>query len=510
MRKEGRLFKTTRNIIWRFLVIAMTMIANLIIPRYIIAIYGSEVNGLTSMVAQVLTIVNLIQAGLASSVTFLMYKPIEEKDRVRLASIILSAKRVYRFISLGIATVGLIASIILALFVESEISRSYIFVACLITCFDSAMSTYFTATGNVFLGAKQDGYLTSIISVASNVLSYMLKALIIIIKPHFVWLYITNIIVCVVNIFAYIICFKKRYKPYEPTKEEKKKVKRIPVPGVSYAAANEASHSIVISMLSVIVSSVAGLKAASVLSVYLVVVNCIKTLSSSIYSAFVPSFGSVVCEDDILKTNKIFEIYQFVLMTMNTYLYMCTAYLILPFIKIYTKGISDTEYINPILVILLMAYCIFYTARIPYNNTVYVKGLFKQTFLQPVVCAVVCLLIMYFLGKINYSYSVIGLIVFYAINTFYQHFRLPKMFKGFESHHFWNHLIVSVLGVGASTAISFLFPIEPSSFLLWFVYAIGVACICLIVTILLIILIDRKSLLTTFDYFKSRINKKTH
>ena len=84
--KDGRLFKTLKNVSWRFVVLMMTAIANLIIPRYIILIYGSEVNGLTSSISHILMIVNLIQAGLGSSVTYLLYRPIEERDRVVLAS----------------------------------------------------------------------------------------------------------------------------------------------------------------------------------------------------------------------------------------------------------------------------------------------------------------------------------------------------------------------------------------------------------------------------------------
>ena len=92
---NNRLQKAVRNIFWRFIVLFMTVVANLIIPRYIILIYGSEVNGLTSSISHVLMIVNLIQAGLGSSVTYLMYKPIEDRDRAALASILYSAKRIY-------------------------------------------------------------------------------------------------------------------------------------------------------------------------------------------------------------------------------------------------------------------------------------------------------------------------------------------------------------------------------------------------------------------------------
>ena len=175
--KESRLFKTTRNIFWQFLVLMLTAVANMIIPRYIILAYGSEVNGLSSSITHVLTIVNLIQAGLGSSVTYLLYKPLEENDRIALASIITSAKRIYRFISIAVLALGTIASFIFAYVVNTDLERNLVLIASLLTCVNSAASTYFTATGNIFLGAKQDGYLVSRISIMTNIISYMLNIL---------------------------------------------------------------------------------------------------------------------------------------------------------------------------------------------------------------------------------------------------------------------------------------------------------------------------------------------
>ena len=506
---KSRLFNTFRNVIWRFLVLFMTAVANLIIPRYVILIYGSEVNGLTSSIAHILMLVNLIQAGLGSSVTYLMYKPIGEEDRVALASIIASAKGIYKFISITVLALGSVASFIFAYVVKTDLQRDFILIASLLTCIESAAGTYFTAIGNVFLGAKQDGYLVSRVSIISNLIGYALRILVLLVKPHFITLFFVNTVVCIVNIILLSKSFKKQYKPFEPTIEEKQLIRRVPIKGISYAAANEAAHAIINGSLTVIISMIAGLKASSVFAVYMIAVSALSTISNAIYSAVVPSYGSVAAENNMEKTNRIFEIYQFVLFTMNALMYMCAAYLLIPFVKVYTKGVSDADYMNVMLMILMVCYGLVNILRIPYNNTVYIRGLFKETYLQPVICAVISVALMVGLTAVDYTYTLLGAIFFFLSNTLYQHFKLPKLYKGFDNSRFWNHLAVIVCGVSLSIIAFFIHPIAPSNFLWWIIDACITGIISLVVLVFLLLLLDRKSLKLTINYFVTRKRNKT-
>ena len=505
---HSRLFNTVRNVSWRFIVLFMTAVINLIIPRYIILTYGSEVNGLTSSIAHVLMIVNLIQAGLGSSVTYLMYKPIGEQDRVELASIIMSAKRLYRIISLAVLGLGTIASIIFAYVVDTDLQRDFILIASLLTCIDSAASTYFTAVGNVFLGAKQDGYLVSRISIIANMIGFGLRVLVLVLKPHFITLFLVNTVVCIINIVALAACFKKQYVPFKPSEEETKKIHRVPIKGISYAAANEAAHALITGSITVVISVWAGLKASSIFGVYMIATSALSTVSNAVYSAVVPSYGSVAAEGDIAKTNRIFEIYQFVLFTMNTFMYMCAAYLLIPFVHLYTEGVSDAEYTNIPLMIMVVCYGLASVLRIPYNNTVYIKGLFKETYMQPVICSVIAMILMVLFTSINFTYTLLGTIFFFLSNALYQHFKLPKLFAGFDNRRFWNHLAVMCCGVGMSILAFFLFPVSPSNFFWWIVYACITGVVSLAVMLLLVLLFDRKSLRHTIDYFMKRKQNK--
>ena len=486
----------------------LTAIANLIIPRYVILIYGSEVNGLTSSIAHILAIVNLIQAGLASSVTYLMYQPIGEKDKVKLASIILSARRIYKYISIAVLIVGTAASFVFAYLVKTDLRRDFVLIASLLLCINSAASTFFTAVATVFLNAKQDGYIVSRVSIIANMIGYALQILVIALRLHYMALFVVNMITCFTNIVMLSKCFKKQYKPFMPNTDEYKLVRNIPIHGISYAAANEAAHAVINGSVTVIISMIAGLKASSVFAVYLIAVSALSTVSNAIYSAVVPSYGSVAAENNIERTNRIFEIYQFILFSLNAFMYMCTSYLLIPFVRLYTKGVSDADYINYTLMILVVFYGLSSMIRMPYNNTVYIRGLFKQTYLQPVICAGISVILMFFLTRIDYTYTLCGAIFFYLTNAIYQHFMLPKLYIGFDNRRFWNHIGVIIVGVTTAIVMYFIHPLSPDSFIIWIIDGFITAFFALIYLIFIIIALDRKSLINTVEYFKLRKIRK--
>ena len=505
---KSRLHNTVRNMSWHMIYQVIVMTLGVILPKYIISVYGSEVNGLTSTIKHVLTLVTIVQAGLGTSATYLMYKPLEENDKVRIASILKSIKKVYRIIAFVVAGIGFVASAILAFTVEGSIGEKYIFIASFITCIDSSLSLYFTAACNLFLNAKQDKYVISIVTMITGVLNYGIQIIILLLKPTFLFLYFNNMFICILNIVILVIVFGKKYEPYKLTKEEQKAVKTVPIPGVTYAAMNEASHAAVYGMITVVVSIMGSLTAASVLSVYMMVINLISTVSTVAYSSFVPSYGSLVAEGNMEKTNRIFEIFQFTFFSLMTFLFMCTTVLIVPFVKIYTAGITDAEYVNELLMILCVVYGMFYAFRIPYNNTVSVTGLFEETSKQPMICAVLAVALMFALTGINYALVMIGPVFFYVANTFYQHFALKKLFRGFQNDHFWRHFAVAMAGFLIALSLYHIVPISAVSFGDWILYAVATTAVCGVILLVLLVMLDGSSLKLTYNFFKMNILPK--
>ena len=291
---------------------------------------------------------------------------------------------------------------------------------------------------------------------------------------------------------------------YKPLENEITQVSRVKIKGFSYAALNEAAHSAVYGLITVIVSLLCDLKAASVLSVYMMVTSLLSTTSNIAYTSFVPSYGSLMAEGDIKKVNKVFEIFQFLYINLNTFLFMCAAYLIIPFVKIYTAGVTDINYDNSLLMILVIVYGAFYSYRVPYNNTVSVSGLFKETYLQPVICCIISIILMFALSWINYALILVGPIFFYLINAIYQHLILQRKIKGFNCNHALKHFFVSVLCISLAIIYYFINPLSPNNFIEWIFVGVVTGIVSMILLILMNLLFDRSSFKMVYKFFKSK------
>ena len=85
---------TLKNIATSISYEIMLILFGLVAPKLIIDTYGSEVNGLSSTVHQILQILNLLQAGAVGASIFQMFKPVAEQDYKQI-SIVLEASRKY-------------------------------------------------------------------------------------------------------------------------------------------------------------------------------------------------------------------------------------------------------------------------------------------------------------------------------------------------------------------------------------------------------------------------------
>ena len=131
------------------------LILSIIFPRLIILVFGSEVNGLTSSINQILNIINLLQAGVVGASIYDMYKPIAEKDDKLLAKIFYSSKKYFSKLS----TIFLISGIVIIPFflLNSNNSISFIemFLSVVILTLNGALIFKYVSSYDIIISAHQ-------------------------------------------------------------------------------------------------------------------------------------------------------------------------------------------------------------------------------------------------------------------------------------------------------------------------------------------------------------------
>ena len=110
------------NAVFSLMLQVVLAISGLLVPRFFIAVYGSAVNGLVSSITQFITYLSLVEAGVGAAGTVALYKPLAEKDSLRVSGI-LSATRVF-YLRSGLIFAGLVGLLVIfyPFAVKSEIN----------------------------------------------------------------------------------------------------------------------------------------------------------------------------------------------------------------------------------------------------------------------------------------------------------------------------------------------------------------------------------------------------
>ena len=122
-----------------------------------------------------------------------------------------------------------------------------------------------------------------------------------------------------------------------------------------------------------------GLEIVSVYSVYNMVVMGVKKLLMSMTNGIQSLMGELLAREEIDKLRKFFGWVEWSIHTGTTFIFGVTAILIIPFVEVYTSGIHDANYIQPLFAVLIVAANAGHCLRLPYNLLILAGGHYKQT-----------------------------------------------------------------------------------------------------------------------------------
>lgn len=432
-----------KNAIWELGYYLIVILIGFLAPRYIILVYGSEVNGLSLTITQILNIILILQAGATTAAIFSLYKPIAENDINEISRNVYSAESFFKKISFVFAGIMLIAAVITSFFIKSSIDKIFIFISFVIMGFKSFLDLYFTSKFRIVFTAFQEKFIISIATLIEQIIYYALVFMTLYLQIHFVFLYLWLFVGCIIKVAYLEKQYKKKYGKLIKKCYDNKAGK---IEGRGYALANEVSHSIVSSSVAIILSFMYGLQETSVYGVYSQVAQALMLVATALYSAFAPSFGNLIAADNKDNASRVFKIFQYMYVMLNSIMFYCLIVLITPFAKIYTTGAKDINYVNCLLACVLGISGIISAYRVPYNIVVSSCGFFKETWKQPVLCIIISLIVSVFAGMIDYSLILLGPTVFYLINFIYQHNCIKKLAPELISNNVFTMFVISILG----------------------------------------------------------------
>ena len=236
------------------------------------------------------------------------------------------------------------------------------------------------------------------------------------------------------------------------------------------------------------------------------VIGSLKNLVMSISAAVVPSIGNTLAGGDTIKTNKAFDTYETGINLITTFAFACGIILIVPFVNIYTAGINDTNYIQPVFGILLMIAEAIYCYRDPYVSIAYASGKFKETakyaYIEAISNIVISVLLVIRFGLVGVAvgtfvsmcYRLIVHVIYAKKHILYR--PISKFVASFAR---------SAIILGISVVLAFFATrVMPSSYGGWIVMAVAVACIVALMILLLQMAFNRKQFVLLLRFMLKR------
>ena len=404
--------KLKLNTITSLILEIVKIICGIILPRFILKMYGSNVNGLVNSIANFLSVISFLELGVGAVIQSSLYKPLANKDNNEISKIMVSANKFFSRIGTTLVIYIIALIFIYPLLSSSDFDFWYIASLIIAMGIDMVAQYYFGITNRLLLSSDQKGYIhysVQIITIIVNTVACILlinnNVSIQIVKFTTAFVYIIRPIILKIYVDRhYSIDYKITYTE-EPIKQKWN--------GIAQHVA-----SVVLNQTDNIVLTVfSTLKNVSIYSVYFLVINGIKTLVMSLTSGIHAIYGELWAKNDKIKLLQFFELSEWAIHTGTVFLYGCTAMLIVPFVQIYTKDVIDTNYIQPVFAFLLTIAHAGHCLRLPYNMMILAAGHYKETQHNYIIASLLNISISIIFVKI---YGLIGVAIGTLVAMLYQ------------------------------------------------------------------------------------------
>ena len=467
------------------------LVCGFILPRLFLEYFGSEVNGLVNSITQFLGVISFLELGVGAVVQSSLYKPLAEGDKQQVSRVMVSADRFFR--RLAQILLGYVLLLVTVYPLIANQSFGYLYTATLIAAISisSFSQYYFGIVNSLLLNADQRGYIQYNAQTITVVLNTVVCVFMIKLGGSVQLVKLTTSLIYLARPLALRIYVNRRYQidwkiqyDGEPIQQKWNGVAQHIA-----AVVLDGTDTIVLTLLST-------LSNVSIYSVYFMVIKGVKTLFLSMTNGIQSLLGELWARQELEELRKTFGWTEWCIHTGTTFVFSCTAALIVPFVRVYTAGINDANYIQPAFAILLTLANAMHCLRLPYNIMVLAAGHYKQTQKNYMGPATINIVLSVLTVK---AWGLIGV----AIGTFAAMAYQTVWLAIYDSKHFVSWPMKSVIKQFAVDGITAVFIVVISgiltmhsvTYLSWIMLAIVTALLAVIITAFLNFIVYKEKMM---------------
>lgn len=493
----NQLKKLKINTITSLMYQVVSLVSGFILPRLILQYYGSEVNGVVSSVTQFLSIISLCECGVGAVVQSALYKPLANNDISEISKIYASSNRFFRRVAYI-----LIAYIVVLVGVFPFINDGgYDFKFTTTLIISIAIGTlaqyYLGITYQLILNAAQLVYIQMIVRSVCIIINVIASVLLIINGSSIQLVKLMSSLIFLVQPLFYVVVVKRKYRIEKNIKYSDEPIKQ------KWNGMAQHIATVVFENTSVLVLTILStFENVSIYGVYHLVTNGLKLFFTSLTIGMKSYLGDLFARKEFNQLNKTFDRFEWMMHTGSTLIFTVAGILIVPFVKVYTFGVDDAEYIQPVFALCMCVATAIYTIRLPYNFMIQSAGHFKQTQSSAIIEAVlnICTSIVFvkLFGLIGVGVSALVAMV-YRTAYFILYLSRHILHRGISKT--MKNILVDILSCIIMVTSTMWVTLTNITYLSWIVMAIKVFAICAVEVLLINLVIYRNNIT---GFFKRR------
>lgn len=353
----------------------LVTVVGFMLPRAIMVNYGSETNGLITSLQQFIQYFTLLEAGLSGAAVFALYKPLSAGDTGTIERILYSAKKMYE--KLGCVFLAMIAlsSAIYPFFIaKTDYSYFTIVLLCCLIGLNGATQFLFIGKYKVLLNASQNSRYIAVINSLSTCLYSINVIIAAYFQVHIVIAVGLGVLAYIVRAMAYYFVVRCLFPKYDFHKCGE------------YRFANQKEVFIqqILSLLILNSSTLiltftrTSMREISVFTMYNMVLTAVFLVTNAVNTGVSASFGDLIARHDEKRLARVYKEYEILFQAFWIIIFSCVLALYQPFMKIYTMGIEDAQYVRPMLCFLCSLLGALWVIRNQQSVMIVAAGKFKE------------------------------------------------------------------------------------------------------------------------------------
>ena len=363
-----------RNLISSIVNQIFLILQGFILPRLIITTFGSNINGLTSSITQFLGFISLLEGGLGAVVLAELYKPIEGGKKTTVSAILNACQDFFNKLSIFFVIYTIILSFVYPLFIKKDYGVIFTGSLVIILSFSTLAQYVFSITNKLFLQAEQRFYAVCNVGTIGIILNLVLTITTIKIFPEIHVIKLISSIAYLLQPVLLSLYIKKHFG-----KVRKRDDGKYPLKNRWSGFAQNLAHYINLNTDIILITIFSSLTSVSVYSIYMMAVNALRSFVMTAANSYQSALGKYYVEDDNQLFFNKFDEFQDGIWIVSLILFNTCLLLINPFVAIYTSGVKDADYYQPIFALIIIYANMLFAIREPYRLMALAAGKFKET-----------------------------------------------------------------------------------------------------------------------------------